>query len=157
MPAWRRSRASKKSQIDLEKDEDNMASRLQLELGKTLVCYDLWAMAMTLEFISEYDKVTPKAKKSAGEKATEFRCVSFDEWLLLFIEVFSVPLFRCTPSLTYRINSQYAFLLTKRDQYSLADEVLRHVAQSVVFQGPVPADTLRIALIGKSISLVRIF
>jgi len=31
MPAW--GRAPRKSQTDVEKDEDNMASRLQLELG----------------------------------------------------------------------------------------------------------------------------
>jgi len=44
--------------------------------------------------------------------------------------------------------SKYAFLLTKRDQYPLAEEVLRHAMQSVVFQEPHPADSLRMALIG---------
>ncbi|KAF8575754.1 TPR-like protein [Ramaria rubella] len=108
MPAWRRSKRGPK---DDEKDEDNMASRLQLEL--------------------EYDKVSPKVKKNTGEKVTAFRCVSFDDWLFLFVE--------------------YGFLLTARDQYSLADEVLRHAMQSVVFQEPIPVDTLRLALIACAI------
>ena len=35
----------------------------------------------------------------------------------------------------------------------MADEVLRHAAQSVVFQDPLPADTLRLALMGNIYSL----
>jgi len=115
------------------------------------------AIAMTLNCISEYDKVTPKAKKNQGEKATEFRCVSFDEWLLLFVEVFIFVLLSIVLQLDVQTDSQYAFLLTQRDQYPLADEILRHAAQSVVFQEPEPADTLRIALIGKRTSLIETF
>ncbi|GJJ15577.1 hypothetical protein Clacol_009855 [Clathrus columnatus] len=103
MPAWRR--GQKKVKQYAESVEENMASRLELGL--------------------EYENISSKNGKKPG-KVTEFRCVSFDEWLLLYIE--------------------YAFLLTQRNQYPLAEEVLRHAMQSVVFQEPAMANSLRLAL-----------
>jgi general transcription factor 3C polypeptide 3 (transcription factor C subunit 4) len=44
---------------------------------------------------------------------------------------------------------QYSFLLIRRDQHSLADEVLRHMLFSNAYQNQRAQDTLRLALISK--------
>lgn len=50
---------------------------------------------------------------------------------------------------------QYSFQLTKRGQYELADEVLRHVSFSNAYQSPETQDTLRYALISCAIATGR--
>ncbi|KAF9821450.1 hypothetical protein IEO21_00696 [Rhodonia placenta] len=60
-----------------------------------------------------------------------FRTISFDDWLQVFVH--------------------YAFLLTKRDQYDLAQEVLRHIGYSNAYQSRIAQDTIRLALITCSI------
>lgn len=45
---------------------------------------------------------------------------------------------------------QYAFLLTKRNQYDQADEVLRHILMSNAYQSRVLQDTIRVALLSES-------
>lgn len=52
-----------------------------------------------------------------------------------------------------RLILQYAFVLTKRNLYGIANEVLKHVRLSVVFQDYEKQDTLRLGLIGEYPSL----
>ncbi|TFY64254.1 hypothetical protein EVJ58_g2743 [Rhodofomes roseus] len=92
-----------------EASEENMASRLQLELGRDTI-----------------------ARKSKGDGLNSggvdaFRTVSFDEWLRLFLH--------------------YTFLLTRRGQYNLAQEVLRHILYSSAYQSRLAQDSIRLALI----------
>ncbi|KAI0315216.1 hypothetical protein OF83DRAFT_1133046 [Amylostereum chailletii] len=95
-------------QTAAEENEDDMASRLHLNL--------------------EHDRVAQRTRKETGqsEEVTVFRGVSFDDWLRLFM--------------------QYAFLLTKRGQYDLAEEVLLHLLASKASKGE-KQDTIRLALI----------
>ncbi|KAF9642568.1 hypothetical protein BDM02DRAFT_2050166 [Thelephora ganbajun] len=98
-----------KTKRDTEENEDNMASRLQIEMDR---------------------------EKGAGSKRSQnlvdvFRGVSFDDWLQLTME--------------------YSFLLIRRDQHSLADEVLRHMLFSNAYQNQRAQDTLRLALIACAI------
>jgi general transcription factor 3C polypeptide 3 (transcription factor C subunit 4) len=51
---------------------------------------------------------------------------------------------------------QYSFLLIRRGQHSLAEEVLRHMLFSNAYQNQRAQDTLRLALIGKHTLLARI-
>ncbi|KAI0629317.1 TPR-like protein [Trametes polyzona] len=88
-----------------EASEDNMASRLQLELGR--------------------DTLTRKGVKT--ENVNTFRTIPFDDWMRLFLH--------------------YAFLLTRRGQYDLANEVLRHLLFSNAFQSRSSQDSIRLALI----------
>lgn len=44
---------------------------------------------------------------------------------------------------------QYAFLMTQRDQFEAAEEVLRHVLMSYVYQSSEKQDVLRLAIIGR--------
>lgn len=44
---------------------------------------------------------------------------------------------------------QYAFLLTKRGQFEIADEVLRHILVSNAYQSRERQDSIRLALISK--------
>ncbi|KAH9944859.1 TPR-like protein [Amylocystis lapponica] len=69
-----------------------------------------------------------KAKSDGAKSATvtTFRTVSFDDWLRLFIH--------------------YAFLLTRRGQYDLANEVLRHITFSNAYQNRVAQDAIRLAI-----------
>lgn len=43
---------------------------------------------------------------------------------------------------------QYAFLITERDQFDTAEEVLQHALMSTVFQKRTTQDSLRLAIIG---------
>ncbi|EPQ55553.1 TPR-like protein [Gloeophyllum trabeum ATCC 11539] len=104
---FRQRRPSKRSN---EAEEDNMASRLQLEL--------------------ESEQLSQKTKDTRG-KVNAFRGVSFDEWLQLFM--------------------QFAFLLTNRGQYTIAEEVLRHILYSNAYQEPSVKDTIRLAIIACAI------
>ncbi|KAI0664249.1 TPR-like protein [Cubamyces menziesii] len=88
-----------------EASEDNMASRLQLELGR--------------------DTLARKGAKS--ENVNTFRTISFENWLRLFMH--------------------YAFLLTRRGQYDLGNEVLRHLLYSNAYQSRSSQDSIRLALI----------
>ena len=70
----------------------------------------------------------------------------FDDWLRLFMHVEF-----CHPNPNDRdtdsIASQYAFLLTRRGQYDLANEVLRHLLFSNAFQSRPSQDSIRLGLI----------
>ncbi|KAM6492840.1 TPR-like protein [Amanita muscaria] len=79
-----------------------------------------------------------ESRKSGKSKVTGvqiFRGVSFDDWLRLFM--------------------QYAFLLTKRGQYEIADEILRHILVSNAYQARERQDSIRIALITCAIHAQR--
>ncbi|KAH6893966.1 hypothetical protein BKA70DRAFT_1160794 [Coprinopsis sp. MPI-PUGE-AT-0042] len=65
--------------------------------------------------------------KGAGGSVDVFRGVSFDDWLKMIM--------------------QYCFVLTKRDQFELADEILRHILVSNAYQGKDRQDSIRVALI----------
>ena len=75
---------------------------------------------------------------------TVFRGIAFDDWIKLFMQVrLDVP--HVPASL---ILCQYAFLLTRKGQYELAEEVLVHLLVSKAAIGK-KQDTLRFALIGR--------
>ncbi|ESK86429.1 TPR-like protein [Moniliophthora roreri MCA 2997] len=94
---------------DQEAAEDRMASRLQLDL--------------------EHESSNRKAPKFEGVK--EFRGVSFEEWLRIFM--------------------QYCFILTKRRQYEVADEILRHILISNAYLSAEYQVSIRLALIACAI------
>ncbi|KAI0072549.1 TPR-like protein [Panus rudis PR-1116 ss-1] len=96
-----------------EANEDDMASRLQLELGR--------------------DALARKSKASGSSNTylDHFRGISFDDWLRLFM--------------------QYAFLLTKRGDFELAHEVLRHISFSNPFQNREKQDIIRLAIVACAI------
>ncbi|KAF9647358.1 TPR-like protein, partial [Thelephora ganbajun] len=98
-----------KTKRNTEENEDNMASRLQIET----------------------DRGKGTGSKKSGNLVDVFRGVSFDDWLQLTIE--------------------YSFLLIRRDQHGLADEVLRHMLFSNAYQNQRAQDTLRLALIACAI------
>ena len=52
-------------------------------------------------------------------------------------------------AMTLTFDGQYAFVMTRRDQFDDADEVLRHILVSHVYQDRASQDTLRLALISK--------
>ncbi|KAJ2916357.1 hypothetical protein MD484_g4072, partial [Candolleomyces efflorescens] len=85
-------------------------------------------MASRLQLDLERDSLARKAK--SGDKSGSvsiFRGVSFDDWLQMIM--------------------QYCFVLTKRDQFDVADEVLRHILVSNAYQAPERQDAIRLALI----------
>ncbi|TDL19819.1 TPR-like protein [Rickenella mellea] len=85
-------------------------------------------MASRLHLVLEGSNALRKSKTdSSGGRPVDFRGISFDDWLVLIME--------------------YAFLLTRLDQYDMAEEVLRHVLVSFVYQSRVSQDKLRLALI----------
>ncbi|EAU87482.2 hypothetical protein CC1G_02241 [Coprinopsis cinerea okayama7 len=105
-----RSGRKKRERQRTEVEEDQMASRLQLDLERDTLAR------------------TQKSKQQASDKGVDnFRGVSFDEWL--------------------RMIFQYCFVLTKRDQFDLADEILRHILVSNAYQAQERQDAIRIALI----------
>lgn len=76
-----------------------------------------------------------------------FRTVSFDEWLRLFLHVRTA-----FPAISEQGHShipKYTFLLTRRDQYNLAQEVLRHILYSSAYQSRLAQDSIRLALISE--------
>ncbi|PCH42829.1 TPR-like protein [Wolfiporia cocos MD-104 SS10] len=87
------------------------------------------SMASRLQLELGRDTISRKAKSDGKSSSTvdTFRTVTFDEWLRLFMH--------------------YAFLLTRRDQYDLAQEILRHITYSNAYQGRAYQDTIKLALI----------
>ncbi|KAF9032358.1 hypothetical protein BJ165DRAFT_1535052 [Panaeolus papilionaceus] len=90
-------------------------------------------MADRLQLDIEQDSLARRNTKSAG--VTVFRGVSFDDWLRLFM--------------------QYCFILTKRGQYDVAEEILRHIMVSNAYQPQDRQNSIRIALITCSILAER--
>ncbi|KIM89674.1 hypothetical protein PILCRDRAFT_812481 [Piloderma croceum F 1598] len=93
-------------------------------------------MASRLELMEQVNNARKsKDKEDKPTKVDIFRGVSFDNWLKLFM--------------------QYSFQLTKRGQYEVADEVLRHISFSNAYQSLGTQDTIRYALIACAISTGR--
>ncbi|KIK91737.1 hypothetical protein PAXRUDRAFT_148847 [Paxillus rubicundulus Ve08.2h10] len=86
-------------------------------------------MASRLELVVERDKHLRKSKDDVHqqERVDSFRGVSFDNWL--------------------RVSMQYAFILTKRGDYELGDEVLRHILLSNAYRSKEKQVTIRLAII----------
>ncbi|KIJ10452.1 hypothetical protein PAXINDRAFT_182044 [Paxillus involutus ATCC 200175] len=93
-------------------------------------------MASRLELI-ERDKHLRKSKDDVNqqERADSFRGVSFDNWL--------------------RVSMQYAFILTKRGDYELGDEVLRHILLSNAYRSKEKQVTIRLAIITCAIAVEK--
>ncbi|PPQ68724.1 hypothetical protein CVT26_003630 [Gymnopilus dilepis] len=110
-------RSRPRKHVSQEANEDEMVSRLQLDL--------------------ERDSIARKSAKAGQHPGAVnvFRGVSFDDWLRLFM--------------------QYCFTLTKRGQYEVADEVLRHIMLSNAYQAKERQDSIRLALIACSIAAER--
>ncbi|KAI0642215.1 TPR-like protein [Trametes meyenii] len=83
------------------------------------------SMASRLQLDLGRDTLVRKGTKN--ENVSTFRTISFDDWLRLFMH--------------------YAFLLTRRGQYDLANEVLRHLLYSNAFQTRSSQDSIRLAII----------
>ncbi|EGN99637.1 hypothetical protein SERLA73DRAFT_159861 [Serpula lacrymans var. lacrymans S7.3] len=85
-------------------------------------------MVSRLELIEQGNLLRrSKEGEDSRAKVDFYRGLSFDNWLRIFM--------------------QYAFILTKRNQYELADEVLRHIMISNAYRNPDLQDTIRITLI----------
>lgn len=86
-------------------------------------------MASRLQLDLERDSMSRKATKGDAQigKVDVFRGISFDDWLKLFM--------------------QYCFLLTRRGQYDVADEILRHIMVSNAYQARERQDSIRLAII----------
>ncbi|KAK0189733.1 hypothetical protein F5146DRAFT_1103820 [Armillaria mellea] len=91
-------------------------------------------MVSRLHLDLENDTMSKKTSRSdkKDEKVDIFRGVSFDDWLRVFM--------------------QYCFILTKRGQYDLADEVLRHILLSNAYQSKELQSTIRLALLACAIT-----
>lgn len=78
-------------------------------------------------------------------KVDSFRGVSFENWLRLFMQVrqFLHPI-RCIQGC---FGMQYAFILVKRGEHELADEVLRHMLMSNGYRSKEKQVTIRLAII----------
>ncbi|KAI0333808.1 TPR-like protein [Cubamyces sp. BRFM 1775] len=83
------------------------------------------SMASRLQLELGRDTLARKGAKS--ENVNTFRTISFENWLRLFMH--------------------YAFLLTRRGQYDLGNEVLRHLLYSNAYQSRSSQDSIRLALI----------
>ncbi|EIN05645.1 TPR-like protein [Punctularia strigosozonata HHB-11173 SS5] len=84
------------------------------------------SMASRLQLDLAFDSLQRKAKGKDG-RIHIFRGLSFDDWLSVFM--------------------QYTFILAKRNQYALADEILNHISLSVAYQKQDEQDTIRLSLI----------
>ncbi|TFY70716.1 hypothetical protein EVG20_g2295 [Dentipellis fragilis] len=88
-------------------------------------------IATRLHIDLEHDRAVHRARKEGSGTQSGavgvFRTISFDDWLELFM--------------------RYAFLLSRRGQYEVADEVLRHVIFSNAYQSRSMQDTIRFAII----------
>ncbi|THH04363.1 hypothetical protein EW145_g5576 [Phellinidium pouzarii] len=102
----RQKQSAEKSPETEEAEEENMASRLELEL--------------------EHESQTKKISSAQRVEVYHFRGIHFSEWLALIME--------------------YAFLLTRRDQFDAAEDMLRHLLLSLVYQRQGYQDTLRLTL-----------
>ncbi|KZV90252.1 TPR-like protein [Exidia glandulosa HHB12029] len=100
-----------------ERVEDDLAARLQLELGK-----------MNNSGIRQRSN---KGRKVRPSEETTYRGIPFDTWLTVFLD--------------------YAFLLTRRGQYPLAEEILKHASYSAVYQEVLTQDTIRLGLLACAI------
>ena len=101
----------------------------------------------------EYDSMSRRAGKSKVVGVQVFRGVDFNDWLRLFMQVrFTMCFVFRWPDMIF----QYAFLLTKRGQYEIADEVLRHILVSNAYQSRERQDSIRLALISKLYHLYNI-
>ncbi|KIM61704.1 hypothetical protein SCLCIDRAFT_1215803 [Scleroderma citrinum Foug A] len=89
-------------------------------------------MASRLE-LNERDRHNRRSKDdgTSCEKVSHFRGVSFDDWLRIFM--------------------QYAFILSKRGDDELAEEVLRHILMSNAYRSKETQVTIRLAIITCSI------
>ena len=140
---------------ETEADEDDMASRLQLDLGTLLhVSYFIYS-----SFCPERDSLARKSARSGqkGNAVDNFRGVSFDDWLRLIIQVSHK--FSCYVMHIIDWKAQYCFVLTKQEQYETADEILRHIMVSNAYQARERQDSIRLALISErfgSLSISRI-
>ncbi|KAI5833065.1 TPR-like protein [Schizophyllum commune Tattone D] len=74
-------------------------------------------------------------KASSDEKIEHFRTIHFDDWL--------------------RMTMQYCFLVTRDDDYPLAEEILRHMMLSNAYVSQARQNTLRIALATCAIAAQR--
>ncbi|KAI0730796.1 TPR-like protein [Earliella scabrosa] len=83
------------------------------------------SMASRLQLELGRDSLARKAAKS--ENVNTFRGISFDDWMRLFMH--------------------YCFLLTRRGQYDLANEILRHLLFSNAYQSRSSQDSIRLGLI----------
>ncbi|KAI0766969.1 TPR-like protein [Trametes elegans] len=83
------------------------------------------SMASRLQLELGRDTLARKGVKADNVNA--FRTISFEDWMRLFMH--------------------YAFLLTRRGQYDLANEVLRHLLFSNAFQSRSSQDSIRLAII----------
>ncbi|TCD69113.1 transcription factor TFIIIC subunit tfc4 [Steccherinum ochraceum] len=68
-----------------------------------------------------------RSQSAKGRYVDNFRTITFDDWLRLFM--------------------QYAFLLTSRDEFDFAVEILKHISWSNAFQNRAAQDTIRFAII----------
>ncbi|KAI0945905.1 hypothetical protein AcV7_010019 [Taiwanofungus camphoratus] len=86
------------------------------------------SMASRLQLELGHDSMVRTARTEGvkSDKQNTFRTISFDEWLRLFMH--------------------YAFLLTQRNQYHLAQEVLQHITYSNAYQTRRAQDAIRLAL-----------
>ncbi|KAH7882558.1 hypothetical protein F5I97DRAFT_1906074 [Phlebopus sp. FC_14] len=91
-------------------------------------------MASRLELV-ERDKHMRKVKNDnqQADKVDSFRGLSFENWLRVFM--------------------QYAFIMTKRGDYEVADEVLRHILLSNAYRAEEKQVTLRLAIITCAITV----
>ncbi|KAF9459393.1 hypothetical protein BDZ94DRAFT_1199583 [Collybia nuda] len=84
-------------------------------------------MASRLHLDMGHDTLAKKPAKGEDKAVDVFRGVSFSDWLRVFM--------------------QYCFILTRKGQYELADEILRHILVSNAYQARERQDCIRIALI----------
>ncbi|RDX56401.1 TPR-like protein [Lentinus brumalis] len=82
------------------------------------------SMASRLQLELGRDALARKAAKS--ENVNTFRTILFEDWLRLFMH--------------------YTFLLTRRGQYELANEILRHILFSNAYQSRSSQDSIRLGL-----------
>ncbi|EDR07780.1 uncharacterized protein LACBIDRAFT_297936 [Laccaria bicolor S238N-H82] len=87
-----------------------------------------WRRGCSLTWV-ERDSMSRKVTKGDAQigKVDVFRGISFDDWLKLFM--------------------QYCFILTRRGQYDVADEILRHIMVSNAYQARERQDSIRLAII----------
>ena len=80
---------NRKRRGETEADEDNMASRLQLDLGMYVAHVSISLVFRPLTFVLERDSLSRKSARSGqkGDAVDNFRGVSFDDWLRLIMQV----------------------------------------------------------------------
>ena len=86
------------------------------------------------------------ATKGDG-KVDMFRGISFDDWLKLFMQVGSDSLALLCPLAD--TGEQFCFLLNRRGQYDVADEILRHIMVLHAYQARERQDSIRLPIISE--------